>query len=430
MKTWHGIGFAVALLLVTEVASARQYIGCYVDKSTRDLPSAFISRGAMNVGQCVAHCRTNGFRFAGLQFSNQCFCGNSYGRYGRVPDQQCRMGCAGNRRQKCGSSWRNSVYRVGGPLKPPINTRAGYLGCFKDTSQRDLPSAFVSRGTMNVGQCKSHCQKGGFRFAGVQYGRQCFCGNTHGRYGRVPEHKCNMRCAGNRNQTCGGSWHNNIYRIGRAAPPPPPPPPPSAPPPTTGRGYIGCFKDKPKRDLPSAFISRGTMNVRQCRVHCRQSGFRFAGVQFARQCFCGNAYGRYGRAPERKCNMSCAGNRGQKCGGSWHNTIYKTGRKGFTPPYRPPAGQSGFVGCYKDKPRRDLPYAFVSRRTMSVGQCKAHCRAKGYRFAGAQFSKQCFCGNSYGRYGKAPYRECNMSCSGDVRQKCGGSWRNSVYRLR
>jgi hypothetical protein len=48
--------------------------------------------------------------------------------------------------------------------------------------------------------------------------------------------------------------------------------------------------------------------------------------------------------------------------------------------------------------------------------------------AGVQYGSYCFCGNSYGRYGKAPESECNMPCSGDPNIKCGGTWRNSVYR--
>ena len=48
----------------------------------------------------------------------------------------------------------------------------------------------------------------------------------------------------------------------------------------------------------------------------------------------------------------------------------------------------------------------------------------------SQYSRYCFCGDSYGSYGPAGSdSECNMACSGDSTIKCGGGWRNSVYRI-
>lgn len=37
---------------------------------------------------------------------------------------------------------------------------------------------------------------------------------------------------------------------------------------------------------------------------------------------------------------------------------------------------------------------------------------------------QCYCGNSYGSYGKSI---CNTKCRGNSTQICGGDWANSVY---
>lgn len=38
---------------------------------------------------------------------------------------------------------------------------------------------------------------------------------------------------------------------------------------------------------------------------------------------------------------------------------------------------------------------------------------------------QCFCGNSYGSYGTAT--NCNVTCSANPNENCGGFWANSVY---
>jgi len=93
-------------------------------------------------------------------------------------------------------------------------------------------------------------------------------------------------------------------------------------------------------------------------------------------------------------------------------------------------GQATYRGCYIDKPERDIKgYSFGSNQ-MTNNSCIATCRKKGYKIAATQFSKQCFCGNTFGRYGKAPSGECKYKCSGNQKQNCGGYWRNSVYAVR
>ena len=64
---------------------------------------------------------------------------------------------------------------------------------------------------------------------------------------------------------------------------------------------------------------------------------------------------------------------------------------------------------------------------MTTQMCTSTCKSKGFKFAGTQYSRWCFCGNSYGKSGVA--NNCNMNCSGNKNQKCGGGWANSVYRL-
>ncbi len=53
---------------------------------------------------------------------------------------------------------------------------------------------------------------------------------------------------------------------------------------------------------------------------------------------------------------------------------------------------------------------------------------QGKDYAGVQFSTACFCGDSYGAQGEATESDCNMQCSGNANQMCGGPSRNSVYK--
>jgi hypothetical protein len=91
--------------------------------------------------------------------------------------------------------------------------------------------------------------------------------------------------------------------------------------------YIGCFRDDGDpsgtggRDLSGAMIEYDTMNPTSCITECASRGFSYAAVQYGRFCFCGNSYGRFGSS--NSCNMPCDGNRGEICGGSWANSVYR-----------------------------------------------------------------------------------------------------------
>ncbi|MGH9955820.1 MAG: WSC domain-containing protein [Pyrinomonadaceae bacterium] len=87
-----------------------------------------------------------------------------------------------------------------------------------------------------------------------------------------------------------------------------------------------------------------------------------------------------------------------------------------------------FLGCYVDTPARVLNgYSFSSTTGMTNQVCQQKCKTQGFKYAGTEYASQCFCGNT------APTQvvgsqECGMSCSGAPGEKCGGTWRLSVYR--
>lgn len=84
------------------------------------------------------------------------------------------------------------------------------------------------------------------------------------------------------------------------------------------------------------------------------------------------------------------------------------------------------LGCYLDKPRRDLLYYKGNR--FSLVNCVYRCYREGYKFAGIQAGSLCFCGNKAGKYGKRPASECRSLCRYDSKRfrYCGGQWRNHL----
>lgn len=101
----------------------------------------------------------------------------------------------------------------------------GAFACMADAASRDLAGSWVIDYTRMTNQaCRSSCAQYGFAFAATQYGSSCFCGNTFGKYGEAasasPPRSCNLGCAGNPNEVCGGEWANSLSLTG--APPPAP----------------------------------------------------------------------------------------------------------------------------------------------------------------------------------------------------------------
>lgn len=66
----------------------------------------------MTIGWCLTQCRYMDMKFAGLQYSDECWCGLTYGYYGKLQDEECNYPCAGNNTQICGGVGKNSIYRV------------------------------------------------------------------------------------------------------------------------------------------------------------------------------------------------------------------------------------------------------------------------------------------------------------------------------
>lgn len=99
-----------------------------------------------------------------------------------------------------------------------------------------------------------------------------------------------------------------------------------------------------------------------------------------------------------------------------------------------------FIGCAPeerrvepaDTPGRTLQGTMTGSDTMTNEFCMSYCGNLGYTYAGTEWSRECFCDNSY-----APTRQpattlaslanCNFRCSGDAGQFCGGDAWLSLY---
>ncbi|PNS16603.1 WSC domain-containing protein 2 [Sphaceloma murrayae] len=111
--------------------------------------------------------------------------------------------------------------RIAGPkLSYTDKTASGwaYQGCALDNVGARTLTGYsnvysTDQATTSVDTCMKKCQ--GSQYMGLEYGKQCFCGNSIPA-DRVPQSsqlgQCNMPCAGNSSQICGGGSQLSLYK--------------------------------------------------------------------------------------------------------------------------------------------------------------------------------------------------------------------------
>lgn len=97
-----------------------------------------------------------------------------------------------------------------------------------------------------------------------------------------------------------------------------------------------------------------------------------------------------------------------------------------------------FLGCApeerwaNDGPFRTLSGAMMGADNLTNEQCVSFCQAQGFAYAGSEWSRECWCGNSFATTRTplttlASLSSCNFRCAGDNAQFCGGDAWLSLY---
>lgn len=194
---------------------------------------------------------------------------------------------------------------------------------------------------------------------------------------------------------------------------------------------LGCYTDSTSaRGLQLDSYASDDMTEGKCIGYCDSKGCLYAGVEYGRECRCDN----YIHLPSTEtnaseCNFHCAGASGEQCGGSNRMNIFTNG--GAAPVENP--GVDGFhsLGCYTDKQtaRTLSTYLPISDGVVFVRNCIELCQSRGFPFCGIEYGCEC-----YGGYGilnnaqPADSASCDMPCTGNKTEKCGGSSRINLYQ--
>ncbi|XP_060765496.1 sialate:O-sulfotransferase 1 [Neoarius graeffei] len=94
-----------------------------------------------------------------------------------------------------------------------------YIGCFvNDDKQHALGGTVLyDFRKMTSSLCHDTCSESGYRFAGLEYGTECHCGNRIGAP-QARSEDCNLSCRAERDSLCGGVARLSIYKVEEGLP--------------------------------------------------------------------------------------------------------------------------------------------------------------------------------------------------------------------
>ncbi|KAG5930424.1 hypothetical protein E4U53_002239 [Claviceps sorghi] len=194
------------------------YSGCFQEGQSSNTLTfrSSLDNANMTVETCMADCKGNGFRYAGLEYYGVCYCGATVDGP-QVDESQCSFPCSGNKAQKCGGDRTLSVWQD--PTFPNAEklTVDSYksLGCYTDESSKgrtlsypmDLGSEICTPKT-----CLAACEKRGFPFAGIENGNECYCGVVLANdTAKVDSSQCGVACLDGSSTKCGGSARLSLW---------------------------------------------------------------------------------------------------------------------------------------------------------------------------------------------------------------------------
>ena len=108
----------------------------------------------------------------------------------------------------------------------PNYTALESLGCWVDESDRAISGVDngfkvlgSKTGVASIQKCADYCKTLGSTIFSLQAGKQCFCAadaEGYQKYG--PSDNCTTPCMGNEEETCGGTWANQVYKNNQEPP--------------------------------------------------------------------------------------------------------------------------------------------------------------------------------------------------------------------
>jgi hypothetical protein len=113
--------YAVPKIQKTGLPTKWNYTGCYTESSpVGNLPYKIVSTTNNTVATCLSQCEAYGYPVAGLEYGQECWCGDQThidkgtGSFG--VDAGCNQACSGDPTTTCGAGGKLAVYNYAGGI--------------------------------------------------------------------------------------------------------------------------------------------------------------------------------------------------------------------------------------------------------------------------------------------------------------------------
>ncbi|KAK6341387.1 hypothetical protein TWF696_008464 [Orbilia brochopaga] len=389
-KKNQGTGTTTPAPVSTNPAEYKGYEnqGCWKEPASGKAMSNMIlaDQTGMTIEKCIDAAIAAGYDYCGVEYAFECWAGSTFsGQSTKADEGECSSKCPGNPGEWCGAPNRFNYYRLnrdittsavttttgaGDGTTTTVGTAAtttsaqgnpesfnGYTaqGCYVEPSSggKALANQILNGNTagvngMTVEKCINAAKDAGYIYAGVEYGVECWAGNTirpESQPANSPT-ECSMSCSGNSTQRCGGNDRINVYLAGAATS--------STTTTTTGTvtagttssqtttaaattttgqvgnpetylGYVhnGCYAEPstgpkafPTQILNGDWAGVNGMTVEKCLEAAKALNFGYAGLEYGGECWAYSSIAPAATsAASTDCNMGCTGNTSQKCGG-------------------------------------------------------------------------------------------------------------------
>ena len=154
----------------------------------------------------------------------------------------------------------------------PTSGEYKLLGCYREPEGGRALTDLFADDAMTIERCLAAAA--GKTFAGVEYGRECWFGNSLlGTLTKTDDENCKILCPGNNLEYCGSGNHLVLYSTGAS------PVLPSQPADIRGSTFYGCMTEGTGvRALNGNVLAADDMTLEKCADFCGAS-WKYFGVE-------------------------------------------------------------------------------------------------------------------------------------------------------
>ncbi|KAB2579092.1 WSC domain-containing protein [Lasiodiplodia theobromae] len=216
----------------------------------------------------------------------------------------------------------------GAKLAASLPSGIAAKGCYVDDGgARAFPTQLYSNSSNTPALCALACREKGFKYAGTQYGTECWCGSSLPTTTAPAASDCSSACAGDAKQKCGGGYRLSVTDdtawtqkfFARQA--------------YGGWSLVSCYQDNVdgKRTLATnvAIGDSSSATIAKCLDACAARGFAYCGAEYYYECYGGASKPADSLVvPDATdpllagCNYACSGNATEACGGANKLLVY------------------------------------------------------------------------------------------------------------